>query len=84
MVGRTFLRYAARYEETFIAGIKPNGMGWVMPVWRYSGKEIAEEDVRRASDALSRLCFQCGVGNHREDCPIMILLLQMAVLSRGD
>ena len=55
-----------------------------MPVWRFSGKEITKEEAQKAAAGLNKVCFECGVGGHSEDCPIMMLLLAMAMLGRED
>lgn len=51
-----------------------------MPVWPYSGKEVSEEEVRRAIKNVGAACFQCDIGDHSEDCPIMGLLSGLAAM----
>jgi len=51
-----------------------------MPKWRFADHEVTVEEVQRAIDGVSQACFHCGLGKHRDDCPIMILLLELAML----
>ena len=44
-----------------------------MPVWKYAkepGKEVSEDDLKKALEALRMACFKCGNEFHSDDCPI--------------
>ena len=60
-----------------------------MPIWRYSGKEVSEEDLKRALRAVRAACFKCGDEMHSDDCSIYkvitdIYRLQMEIRALKD
>jgi|Deesub1362A_J573_1020465.scaffolds.fasta_scaffold00017_28 hypothetical protein len=50
-----------------------------MAVWKYSGKEVNEEDIERVEKALSQVCFGCG-DLHSNECPFSIAREEVANL----
>lgn len=51
-----------------------------MPVWKYSGKEVSEDEIYMALNAIGYLCFKCGPDVCSEDCPIRKLAAELNVL----
>ena len=51
-----------------------------MPVWKYSGKEVSEEEIYMALNAIGYLCFKCGKEACSEDCPIRKLATEFSDL----
>lgn len=51
-----------------------------MPVWKYSGKEVSEDEIYMALNAIGYLCFKCGQEVCSEDCPIRKLAAELNVL----
>jgi hypothetical protein len=48
-----------------------------VPIWKYSGKEVSEEEIYMALNAISYLCFKCGKEVCSEDCPIRKLAAEL-------
>lgn len=49
-----------------------------MTVWKYSGKEVTEEEVKRVLEGL--VCFRCGRDLHTDDCPFVKLRAELNAL----
>jgi len=51
-----------------------------MPVWRYSGKEVSDEELDKALKAVREACFKCGKEMHSDDCSIHKLVVEIQSL----
>jgi len=51
-----------------------------MAIWKYSGKEVSEEDIEKALKAAREVCFKCGKEMHRDDCTIHELIVEIQSL----
>ena len=51
-----------------------------MASWRYSGKEVSEEDLDKALKAVRETCFKCGKEMHSDDCSIHKLVVEIQSL----
>jgi len=51
-----------------------------MAVWKYSAKEVSEEDLDKALDAVRKACFKCGKEMHTDDCSIHKLVVEIQSL----
>jgi len=54
-----------------------------VPIWKYSGKEVSEEEIYMALNAISYLCFKCGQATCSEDCPIRKLAAELKALKES-
>jgi heterodisulfide reductase subunit C len=39
-----------------------------MPVWRYSNKNVKNEEAENSLNSIKSACFHCGT--HNNECPI--------------
>ena len=44
-----------------------------MATWKYAGKEVIEEEVKK----IIQTCFQCGKEHNTDDCPYLITELSL-------
>jgi hypothetical protein len=51
-----------------------------MAVWKYSGKEVSEEEIEGSLKAVRAACFKCGKELHRDDCSIHQLVVELRAL----
>ena len=51
-----------------------------MAVWKYSGKEVSDEDLNKALKAVREACFKCGKEMHNDDCSIHKLVVELQTL----
>ena len=51
-----------------------------MAIWKYSAKEVSEEDLDKALDAIRKACFKCGKETHTDDCSIHKLVVEIQSL----
>ena len=51
-----------------------------MAVWKYSGKEVSEEDIDKAVRAVREACFKCGKEMHTDECSIHELVVELQAL----
>ena len=51
-----------------------------MAVWKYAGKEVSEEEIDKAINAVAEACFKCGKENHTDECPIFQLIEELKAL----
>ena len=51
-----------------------------MAIWKYSGKEVTEEEVKKVLDSL--ICFKCGKELHTDDCPFAKLRVELNALRK--
>lgn len=51
-----------------------------MAIWKYSGKEVNEEDLDKALKAVREVCFKCGKEMHTDDCSIHKLVVEIQSL----
>lgn len=49
-----------------------------MATWRYSGKEVTEEEVKKILEHL--VCFRCGKHIHTDDRPFVKLRAELNAL----
>ena len=49
-----------------------------MATWKYSGKEVTEEEIKNVLDSL--ICFKCGKELHTDDCPFAKLRAELNAL----
>jgi Fe-S-cluster-containing dehydrogenase component len=54
-----------------------------MPIWKYSSKEVSEDEIYMALNAISYLCFKCGQATCSEDCPIRKLAAELKALKES-
>ncbi|MBA7507145.1 hypothetical protein ES706_05861 [subsurface metagenome] len=52
-----------------------------MATWKYSGKEVTEEEVKRVLSSIT--CLKCGKELHSEDCPFAKLRAELNGLIKG-
>ncbi|MDY6862593.1 MAG: hypothetical protein SV062_06335 [Thermodesulfobacteriota bacterium] len=55
-----------------------------MAVWKYTNKEVTEEDLERTLKALQDGCFKCGKEMHSDDCPIAIAKTEIKKIKREE
>ncbi len=51
-----------------------------MAVWKYASKEVSEEEIDKAINAVAEACFKCGKENHTDECPIFQLIEELKAL----
>ena len=51
-----------------------------MAIWKYSGKEVAEEDVDKAVKAVREAYFKCGKEMHKDECTIHQLVVEIQAM----
>lgn len=49
-----------------------------MAIWKYSNKEVTNEDVEKVLHSL--VCFNCGKEAHTDECPIAKLRAELKSL----
>ena len=49
-----------------------------MAIWKYSGKEVTEEEVKKIIESL--ICFKCGKELHTDDCSFTKLRAELNAL----
>jgi hypothetical protein len=49
-----------------------------MAIWKYSGKEVTEEEIKSVLGSL--ICFKCGKELHTDDCPFAKLRAELNAL----
>lgn len=49
-----------------------------MDTWKYSGKEVTQEEVRKILESL--VCFRCGKELHTDDCSFTKLRAELMAL----
>jgi hypothetical protein len=52
-----------------------------MVTWKYSRKEVTEEEVKKILESL--ICFKCGKEILTDDCPFAILRAELNALRKS-
>lgn len=51
-----------------------------MAAWKYSGKEVSQEDLDKALKAVREACFKCGKEMHSDECSTHKLVVKIQSL----
>ena len=54
-----------------------------MATWKYSAKQLNQEEVENAIKAARGACFRCGKSLHSNECPISKLSREIAALKEA-
>ncbi|MDH5364181.1 MAG: hypothetical protein OEW82_03295 [Dehalococcoidia bacterium] len=51
-----------------------------MATWKYSGKELSQEEIEKVLNSL--ICFKCGKELHTDDCSFAKLRTELNALKK--